>query len=351
MAQVINPKVVLRILGTETIVISDAHVSFDIQKDLEDEPNEATVTIYNLNADTRNNVINTDLQDVPIEIYLSEHGTEDIVLAFLGEIDTVKNRNNKPGYVTELTCYSQKVNHQNKFIEPKSYAKGTAINQIIQDFVDVIALPYNLIDVPTDGILLGQSFSGPAFRLLRKFCEDFGYFVYILDGVLNISSVYDPIDTSSFEIRADRLIYDPIPTERVDAIDIEMRTIVEMSGLESLRSRKKIKRKKKVKGIVYNVPPKGFKTKRYTENDLELLDREALIKDLPKEDYIEYDAADMVITGKDFELFLVPTLQPDQIINVEGDSSLYRIREVNLYGDNFGGDYMVSLKTDDYEAQ
>ena len=70
MSNVINPHIAVLIKGASDWWSDDEdprlEMSIDIIKDLDDEPNEARVEIYNLNADTRNRIIDPSQRDTPI---------------------------------------------------------------------------------------------------------------------------------------------------------------------------------------------------------------------------------------------------------------------------------------------
>ena len=68
----VNPSMEIRITGlvplVDDIVLSDVYMDFDVHKDQEEEPNEARVTIYNLNPSSRAKLTNGLNQGAPIKI-------------------------------------------------------------------------------------------------------------------------------------------------------------------------------------------------------------------------------------------------------------------------------------------
>jgi hypothetical protein len=64
------------------------------------------------------------------------------------------------------------------------------------------------------------------------------------------------------------------------------------------------------------------------------------VRDANKE-LVEVDAVSTEIQGIDLETFGIPNLQPDTMIQVEGDDHLYRVQRVNHHGDNHDGVYCM----------
>ena len=194
MAQVVNPKAKIKVIGSVEYEIEDLYISFDVNKDLEEEPNEATINISNLAEGTRGQILDSANESAPLEIHATAAGSSDYSILFKGEMDTARNVFTRPGWETEINCTSQQVNHRSKYIDAKEFASGTPTNQVINYFIEQIGLPLGQIDeLPSTGIILSQSFSGPAFKLLEAFVYDIGLYCYILDGTINITDWYEPL--------------------------------------------------------------------------------------------------------------------------------------------------------------
>ena len=341
MTQIQNHKVQVVVDADAQLVIDELVIEFDITKDLEDEPNEATITIYNLEASKRNIVLDPTYQDLPVDLYITPHlanpnEEQEFVLAFRGEIDRVENVALRPGYATVLHCMSQKEQHRSKYVDGKTYAAGTTYRQMVDDFLAVIDMPSEILEIPDTGIRMAHSFTGPAFKVLQRLVLDIGYFCYIRDGVIYISSVYEPATPVTFGINRNVLLEPPKSTERVDGKDIELRTIVEMTGLDPFAKQRK-RRKKKTK-IKYG--DKGKKKVVVRELD----------EEPPGGVTASFEAIDAVITGADFHMFADPNIQPDYLVSLDEDfETRYRVREVKLWGDNDGGDWDMMLKCDDFD--
>jgi hypothetical protein len=319
MANLINPKIQLQLFGTADFEINDLDIDIDITKDLDEEPNEAVVTIYNLNKTVREQLLDANAKDLPIKILFTPFGSENLQTAFVGEVEKVTSKPTRPGFATHLECSSQKWQHRALYIDKKTYAAGTAINTIVDDFVKAINIPSEIDEIPTTGILLAQSFSGPAFPLLQRFVFDFGMFCYIIDGLLKITNVYEPVNPITVEITENILLESPQPAERSDAIDVELHTVTETVNLDPLR--KLSRRQKKA------IEKKG----------------------IGKNDYVEVQAIDTVISGVTCDLLALPTINPDNFVDF-GDGKIYRTHEVNHFGNNYSGGITTRLGADAFDG-
>lgn len=325
MANIINPRMAVLIKGASDWWSDDEddelEMGLEITKDLDGEPNNARVHIYNLNTDTRTRIIDPSVRNTPIEIHFAPFGSNDLSKCFVGEVQTAKSRPERPGFVTELHCTSQDWQSRSKYLkEAKTYEKGTPISQIIDDLTAVIGLPVQKRDIPTGGILLAQSFSGPAFMLLQKFVFSYGFFVYITDGVLYISNVYSPPNPTVINITLDMMVSEPQPTERKDAVDVIYHTVTDTNG----------------------VNPFAKKTKRAK--------RKWKIKALTRNDYAEFETIDDVILGVDCETLGTPAVNPDNIVTFEGDENQYRVQVVTHSGNTRDG-FVTRIEADVFEGE
>lgn len=324
MSNVINPHIAVLIKGASDWWSDDEtprlEMSIEVTKDLDDEPNEAVVEIFNLNADTRSRIIDPSVRDTPIEIHFSAFGTEDLTKCFVGEVETARTERQWPGLVTRLVCKSQRWHTRSKYLEGQTYEAGTPIQQIIDDIVKVIDLPLQSETLPSTSVLLAQTFNGPAFFALRKFLYSYGYFVYITDGILYISGVYAPPNPTQITVTKNFMVSEPRPIERKDAIDVVLHTITDTNNVNPFA--KKNRRNKK-----------AWKKQALSRND-----------------YVEYDAIDDVIFGVECETLGTPAVQPDNIVTFEGDSNTYRVQQVTHRGDTREG-VTTWIQADLYEGE
>jgi hypothetical protein len=319
----INQVIEITIRGDTDIVIgAGIEKRFEITKDMSDEPNEATVEIYNPNPDTRAAIKAAADKYTPIEIAFSGLGTADPVRAYVGEIESVINRNLRPGFVTEIRALSEKRAHRAAYVTQKTYAAGTSKSDIVKDLTDAIGLPVESDTIPTVGILLSHSFSGAAFPILQRFVYDMGMYCFITDGVLHISNVYDPPSPTVVEITAAMLITEPQETTRTNAADTELHTVTDMSNVDPLR--KKLRRKKST----------------------------SQKKEPGPNDYVEIDAIDIVVPGIEIECFGISTLNPDNLITLDKGKTHYRVFQLDTSGDDMreGERPTTRIKADRFEG-
>jgi len=323
MANLTNPKIEVTIRGTSDIVIDDLEMEFDISKDLSKEPNTAELLIYNLGPSLKSQISDAENQEAPIEIRITPNNSTDLVLAYGGEIQNVSNEFLDPGDVTEIYCESQKINHR-AFDFDAEYAEGTPKDSIARDLISVIGLPTgNIADLDSSGLILSQTFSGPAFPLLERFIYDQGLFAYITDGILHITSIYEPGNFSVFKITPEMILgrSEPRKTIRNDNSFVEMKTHVESTGTDPFaKVRKKKKKDKKAWGS-------GA--------------------------YVEYEGVDKAIVGVEIPLLAQPIVNPDQIVNVswEGyEKKYYRTQSVKHWGESgFFENWTTTINADIYD--
>lgn len=324
MTSVLNPKCAVLIKGVEDIWTEDfdkrIDIEIDVAKDLDKEPNEATVQIYNLNENTIAQILDPSIKDAPVEIFFSPFGSQDLVMCFAGEIKeaTSKFKADVPEVETILKCTSSRWQYRARYIDKKTYAAGTTYQTIVNDFVAEIGLSNRIYGIPSGSISLAQSFTGPAFVLLDRFVRDLGLFCHITDGTLYVTSVYEPVEPSVINITEAMQETAPRAMDRTDVADVLLHTIVDTRGV-GLVEIKKGRRSKRLW-------PKKVKDK----ND----------------DYTEYEAVDTVLSGLECMTLGVPAINPDNIVTFEGDDNQYRVHTVRHFGSNDGTGFSTLIQAD-----
>lgn len=328
-----NPQikiVIYDLIAAFNIEIEKQDIYFEITKDKEEAPNEAEIVIYNLSDSTVSKITELSTLIAPVEIYLTPAGDildltgqPNYVLAFSGEVNSVESRQLRPGRETRLVCTGGAVKTETVFVDQKTYPIGTPKALVITDLVSLLNMPLKLGSLPTDTILISQSFSGKAFNILRAFCADHGFNCWVSDGILNISSLYAPTVPAPKTILSSLLLSAPEQTDREDAEEIKKAKVVEELTTRQVALRKgKIRRGQAVGPTVY----------------------------------MQYESVDTSIPGMMLELLCQPDFQPDDVVTIVGNTDptligrLFRVNEVMHYGDNFGGDWTTELQTDNYEA-
>jgi hypothetical protein len=314
----VNPKMSFTVFGdtdinfeTREATVDSLEMEFFIEKDIEDEPNEAQVTVYNLSEGSRRQLVEASYQNAPIELRVTPSDVDELALVFRGEIDSTRVQPMSPGHAIEMGCTSQKKQHRAFYIDKKTYAAGTSRDQIVDDFLAVIGMPvqWNVESEPHfSDLLLSHSFSGSAFALLKSFVYDMGRYCFINDGVIHISSIYEPQNPTVKDILKKFLLGKPQDTDVSDGEDVEMRTVTETVHINPLSDQRRRKKKTKAE-------------KRVGEND-----------------YVEYQSVDTSIPGMDFVLLCQPDLQPDDIIRFPDydpiKETLFRVRSVQHETEN-----------------
>lgn len=325
----VNQLISVVIRGDVDIEIIEQEKHIDISKDRTDEPNEAVVDIYNLNSDTRSAIKAAADKKTPIEIYVSPLYSTDLVQAFAGEIETVRNSPMSPGnieqqgYVTHITSMSQKRAHRAVMVSKQTYAKDTPKSEIVNDFIEALNLPYQVDTISDTGILLAHTFSGPVFPNLKRFVFDMGMYCWIDDGTLRIASVYDPPDMNVIKITDSMLITEPEESSRTDAMESVMHTVTDMTGIDPFRKQRRRKKTKVTK------------------------------KEQGPNDYVEVEAIDIVVPGITMSCFAIPNLKCDDVVT-RNNQDFFRVFETNLSGDDFlegGSRPVTTFRADRLEGE
>lgn len=316
--QLVNPKIRVDIRHRGTVhSFSDGDIEFDIQKDLTEEPNSASVTMYGLNQDSRALINDAGMNESPVDIYLTtiQSPSDPFVHAYRGEIESSNSMHLNPGYATTINLTSQKQNHR-QFWFQKNYSAGTPHFQIIDDMISEIGLPVgNVFDVINNGILLSKSFAGPAYELLQRFVFDMGYYCYILDGKIQITSVYAPPAASIKSLDSRALTSSPQASVGQERSMIEMHTVTEVTNKSPFPPKRRRRKKKEIDVVGAN-------------------------------DYVSYEAVDQEVSLINFTMFCAPDINPDDVLGYGGLP--YRVRRVNHSGDNIGGGWTTEAQTELY---
>jgi len=340
MANVINPMARVVIYGSEVLTISDLVIEFDVTKTMSDHPNEAEITVINLEADKRNRILDPSYKDIPIDLYISNKDSDELVLLYNGEIDSVENRALRPGYATTISCLSQREEHTAKYME-KTYAVGTTYEQMINDILAVIDMPYESADLPTATIKMPYSFDAPAFKILQRLCRDCGLFAYINDGTLYVSDFQEPVAAAEHIVDRTLLLEPPKLTKRIDIDHVERETLVNVTKIDPFAQKRKVKKRvKEVRRL-----KSGRRKISVVTQDGEGFEDEPQFE-------ASFEAVDSEIFGADFRIFANPNIQTNDIVALSDDEDTkYRVIEVETFGDNDGGDWDTMLKCDDYEPE
>jgi hypothetical protein len=295
-------------------------IDIDIEKDLSLEPNQSNINIYNLNESIVNFLSSGTLPT--IEVFYNIYGETDLIRCFLGNIEEPVYTEEHPGCKLHLICESQKTQSTGKYID-KTYPAGTAISLIIDDLIDEIGLPVEKSKIPNKSTIRSLALSGPALLVLQKILKQKGLnlFCYVTDGVLYISSLFEPPLPTIIKITKNMLLSEPIISTRRDVTSLWFSNATESAANEA------------AKAFDPN-PDKAKKNAKVGELDK---DHKIVTVDMVRSD----------IPFIQIEILGVPNLQPDDIIDIEG--VLYRIKTVGHHGNNKEG-VMTSIRADLYQG-
>lgn len=93
---------------TESIVIEDLTIGFDLTKTITSEPNEASIYVINLNQSTRNLITDKKYN----RILLNAGYGDDMRTLFIGYIDEVENKKEAVDITTIMTCSDGSVDYR-----------------------------------------------------------------------------------------------------------------------------------------------------------------------------------------------------------------------------------------------
>lgn len=329
-------------------------IEIDITKDLAGEPNIATVRIDNLNDST----INMLASDSSVEISYTLFGQSDFTPCFIGEIMESYTDDLHPGTCTTIVCESQRYHCRDKYVD-LSYEATTALSLIIDDLAAEIGLPVQSVAIPDASLAKAMHLTGPAFLNLQELLKTAlgGMFAHVADGVLYISSVFEPPQmTETAGATADQL--------STSLSDLEMFQSENPTGLGGgasptvvyvtnaiMTSRPRPTSRQDVTDLWYTF---SLNDERAAEaSDMFEVNR-AKVKKLSKKqvrdinnELIEVDAVSTEIKGIEVETFGIPSLQPDTVIQLEGDDHYYRVQRIVQHGNNHDGVY-TSIQADIY---
>jgi hypothetical protein len=328
MVSVINPNIRIRVEDLfGEVWDSDKEdvrleIDIDLEKDISLEPNQSNINIYNLNESTVSFLSSGTFPT--IEIFYNIYGNIDFIRCFLGNIEEAVYTEEHPGCRLNLICESQRTQSTGKYID-KTYPAGTAISLIIDDLIDEIGLPVEKSKIPDLSTIRSLTLSGPALLILQNILKqkNLNLFCYVTDGVLYISSIYEPPSPTIILITKDMLVSKPIISTRRDVTSLWFSNATESAANEA------------AKAFDPN-PDKAKKNAKVGELDK---DHKIVTVDMVRSD----------IPFVQVEILGLPNLQPDSIIQIEGDDALYRTKTIGHHGNNKDG-VITSIRADLYQG-
>lgn len=276
--------------GTKGLeVVPPIRVTFDISKDASEEPNDHTIRIYNLAADTRKALENPDLRCVLYAGYAEEGGP---LLMASGTLVFAYTRFEQPDIVTELIV-------KDGFTEIRDTAvsiglgPGAQASTIIRDIARQMGLPLVMADdLPDRRWQQGFSFYGAARTALHKVAQGTGLEWSIQNQQLQVVQRRGTTRRQAVVLAAD-------------------------TGLLG-----------------------------YPERTREAAREKARVKDKRTGDDVNLVSAQQQRDGWRVTSLLLPTINPGDLVKLESRSveSFLRVEAVRHTGDSEGGDWQSELE-------
>jgi len=176
-------RVIRLLLGNEkeSIEINGLRIAFDIEKVIKSEPNDATITVYNLNDSNRDLLTSKEYNRV--ELYVG-YVADSPKLIFKGDIIKVVNEGDDLDIITTLKCADgYKAYMQSKTI--RTMSAGQTDNDFVDQALKDLKTARGSIDLPNDRALpRGKVFMCDTKEVLNKIAKNNNADWSIQDGEL-----------------------------------------------------------------------------------------------------------------------------------------------------------------------
>ncbi|WVD70986.1 hypothetical protein RHO14_11610 [Orbus wheelerorum] len=133
----------------QSLVYNNLKITFDVTKTISSEPNDANITIYNLNQNSRN-LITSKVYDL-VELFVS-YRDDDLRMIFKGEIKTVENEYSGLDIITKLKCSDGGQAYTEKVLI-KTVAAGQKDSDALNDSAKSFGILKSDVDLPNDKVL------------------------------------------------------------------------------------------------------------------------------------------------------------------------------------------------------
>ena len=179
--------------GEEGKSISGLDLNFSIEKNIGADPNKGTISIFNMNEDSRG--VLSQAEDLFISLEVGYGSEEDFFVLFLGDVIRANSSKKAGDWVTKIECGDgQKDLKKSNF--SKSYKKGVSTGKILQDIIDTFdtvtfANPERFTSRKLEGSLV---IDGDVTKALNKIINQQNLTWSVQDEVLRIVSPYEVLD-------------------------------------------------------------------------------------------------------------------------------------------------------------
>ena len=198
----------------------DLDFTFDIPFDDDLEPNEATITIYNLSDETVAKIKRND------QITVTAGYGDDTGIIFAGRISSALTYWQGNDRITNITALDTH-NLEDVELEDISYGAGTKASTVLKDLLAKLNLPVAVIRIRRDYTYEDKvNVTGNLFDNIKKYSEVCGISTYINQGKIYSRYVKDG-DNISFTVSVDTgMIDDPQVFEEEQVAEDFKETIV-----------------------------------------------------------------------------------------------------------------------------
>ena len=167
---------------TQSIVIDNLAISFNIEKTISEEPNTSKIEIYNLNANNRNQIANKIFNQVKLFA-----GYDEPRLIFAGQITQTYTSRNDLDFITHIECGDG----QNDYSKSRVYTTlkaGVKDSDVVNMCVKAMSSSkQGVVDLPKDKALPRcKVLTGDIKDYLKHVAKNNDANWHILDGNLNI---------------------------------------------------------------------------------------------------------------------------------------------------------------------
>jgi len=172
--------------SNKAFLFTEHQIQFSISKDDSSDPNDSTITLYNLSDNTVNYLDQNYENHVVVKLEAG-YVNDQIKLLFLGTLQRMEDNFEGDTRKTTLYLTDGKSNIQEAY-SSRSYPKGTSHNTIANDLVQDLGLPKGQVSNfnSMSKTLSARSFSGNTHQLLKEICVQNKHDYHIQDGTVNI---------------------------------------------------------------------------------------------------------------------------------------------------------------------
>ncbi len=167
-------------LSIDNLSQAGLRLQFEITKSLMKEPNQAKITIFNLNDDHV-----SQIEDEYTDVVFSAGYDGNVKLIYSGNTQYVSHYRDGLDMLTELVCGDGDRGFRNAYVN-KTFASGSTDAQVVDYCAKQLGVRKGATQLPDTGFLRGRTYSGMAHETLDEIAQTNGCNWSIQDGVLQM---------------------------------------------------------------------------------------------------------------------------------------------------------------------